>query len=196
MTRHSSLEDRFDPAIRIVEHDASWAVRADEEIRRIALALGPVALRLEHVGSTAVPGLAAKPIVDLQLSVAAVEPPGPYAEPLGRLGYVFVPTDESPDYLFFAKPAERPRSHHLHVCEAGSEHELRHLTVRDYLRANSCEAARYEALKRELAARHPQDRLAYIAGKDEYLARLEQRAVSWARGRGHRARGPFFSVVR
>jgi GrpB-like predicted nucleotidyltransferase (UPF0157 family) len=152
-------------------------------LRRLERALGSVAIRLEHVGSTAVPGLAAKPILDLQLSVVAIEPPAAYAQPLWRLGYLFVPTDDSPDYLLFVKPAERPRSHHLHVCEAGSEHELRHVAVRDYLREHGDEAARYEALKRELAARHPQHRLAYIAGKEEYVTALERRAVEWARGR-------------
>lgn len=165
-----------------MEHDPALHAQAEEELRRLEAALGPVALRLEHVGSTAVPELAAKPILDLQLAVAAIEPRAPYAAPLERLGYLFVPTDESPDYLLFAKPAERPRSHHLHVCEAGSGHELRHLAVRDYLRAHGDEAASYEALKRELAARHPQDRLAYIDGKDGYVAALEARALQWAGG--------------
>ncbi len=146
-------------------------------------ALGEVAVRVEHVGSTAVPGLAAKPILDLQLSVNAIEPRDRYAEPLERLGYLFVPAPESPDYLLFAKPPERPRTHHLHVCAAGSEHELRHLAVREFLRAHADEAERYAALKREVAARHPQDRLAYMAGKEEHLNALEARAVEWAGSR-------------
>jgi GrpB-like predicted nucleotidyltransferase (UPF0157 family) len=95
---------------------------------------------------------------------------------------MFVPAPESPDYHFFAKPPRRPRSHHLHVCEVGSEHEFRHLAVRDFLRTRSDEAARYAALKRKVAARHPQDRLAYIEGKDEYVTGLEARAVAWAGG--------------
>jgi GrpB-like predicted nucleotidyltransferase (UPF0157 family) len=135
------------------------------------------------VGSTAVPGLAAKPILDLQLSGAAIDPRASYVEPLERLGYLFVPEPPSPDFHLFAKPPERPRSHHLHVCEAGRAHELRHLAVRDFLRAHDDEAAQYAALKRAVAARHPQARLAYIAGKDEYLAGLEARALVWLRGR-------------
>jgi GrpB-like predicted nucleotidyltransferase (UPF0157 family) len=139
-----------------------------------------VAVRLEHVGSTAVPGLAAKPILDLQLSVAAIEPRERYVTPLERLGYLFAPDPASPDFHLFAKPADRPRSHHLHVCEAGGEHEFRHLALRDYLRGHSDEAARYQALKREAARRFPQDRLAYIEAKEEYVDELEARAVSWA----------------
>jgi GrpB-like predicted nucleotidyltransferase (UPF0157 family) len=76
-------------------------------------------------------------------------------------------------------PPERPRTHHLHVCEAGSEHELRHLAVRDFLREHPGEAARYASLKRELAARHPRDRQAYMAGKEPYVDALERRALGW-----------------
>ena len=181
LARHPSLDDRFDPAVRIVDHDPTWSVRAEEELRRLARALGALAARLDHVGSTAVPGLAAKPILDLQVSVTATAPVGAYAGPLANLGYLFVPEPASSDYHFFAKPPERPRSHHLHVCAAGSEHERRHLAVRDFLRAHDDEAARYASLKRELVARHPQDRLAYIDGKAAYMAALEQRALAWVR---------------
>lgn len=87
-------------------------------------------------------------------------------------------------YHFFAKPPQRPRTHHLHVCEAGSDHEFRHVAVRDFLRNHADEAASYAGLKREVVARHPQDRLAYIDGKDGYVTALERRAVTWARGRG------------
>ena len=154
---------------------------AEQELGRIAKAVGDAAVRLEHVGSTAVLGLAAKPIVDLQLSVAGLHRRERYVAPLERLGYLFAPAPESPDYHFFAKPPERPRTYHLHVCETGSEQELRHVVVRDFLRSHPDEAARYAALKREVAARHPQDRLAYIDGKDEYVTALEARAVGWAR---------------
>jgi GrpB-like predicted nucleotidyltransferase (UPF0157 family) len=174
------LGEHFDPAIRIVEHDPEWVVRAQDELRRLTEALGPVAVRLEHVGSTAVPGLAAKPILDLQLSVASIDSSRLYVPPLEGLGYLFVPDPGSPDFHFFGKPAERPRSHHLHVCETGSEHELRHVAVRDYLRGHAAEAARYEAVKREAVKRSAQDRLAYIEAKEEYMRDLEARALEWA----------------
>jgi GrpB-like predicted nucleotidyltransferase (UPF0157 family) len=177
--RHPSLDERFDPAVRIVDYDPGWAERAAEEIGRIEGAVGEAAVRVEHVGSTAVPGLAAKPIVDLQLAVAEVERRDLYVGALEGIGYLFVPDPGSPDFHFFAKPAARPRSFHLHVCAAGSDDERRHLAVRDYLRAHPEEAARYGALKREVAARHPEDRLAYIAGKEEFVVALERRALDW-----------------
>jgi GrpB-like predicted nucleotidyltransferase (UPF0157 family) len=180
MQRHPSLDERFDPAIRIVAHDPRWPDHAREELERVAEALGPCAVRLEHVGSTSVPGLGAKPIIDMQVSVADISRQGDYVGPLGRLGYLFAPDPAFPDYHYFAKPHVRPRTHHLHVCEVDSQQELRHLAVRDFLRAHPEEAARYERLKRELVRRHPQDRLSYVAGKDAYMVELEARAVRWA----------------
>jgi GrpB-like predicted nucleotidyltransferase (UPF0157 family) len=179
LTRHPSLDDRFDPSVRVVEHDPAWAVEAQQELNLIRQALGALAVRLEHVGSTSVPGLAAKPILDLQLSVTRIEPRARYATPLGRLGYTFIPDPDSPGYRLFAKPATRPRTHHLHVCESAGWHEARHLALRDYLRAHPAEADRYAALKRDLVEIAPQDRLSYIAGKRRYVEDLEARALVW-----------------
>jgi GrpB-like predicted nucleotidyltransferase (UPF0157 family) len=178
-SRHPSLDERFDPAVRVVEYDPAWPASAAAEIGRIRAALAGVAVRVEHVGSTAVPGLAAKPIIDLQASVDRLEPRARYAQPLEGLGYLFAPDPESPDFHFFGLPAERPRTHHLHVCAAGGDDELRHLALRDYLRARPEEAAKYGAMKRDLIGRRPWDRLAYIRSKDRYVAALEARALAW-----------------
>jgi GrpB-like predicted nucleotidyltransferase (UPF0157 family) len=180
--RHPSLDDRFDPAVRIVDYDAAWPELAAAELGLIEAALGDAVVRVDHVGSTAVPGLAAKPIVDLQASVAEIDRTDLYVPALERLGYLFAPDDESPDFHFFGKPAERPRTFHLHVCAAGSEHERRHLALRDYLRADPEEARRYADLKRELVAAGPGDRLAYIEGKLGYVEALERRALGWFNG--------------
>jgi GrpB-like predicted nucleotidyltransferase (UPF0157 family) len=182
--RHPSLDDRFDPAVRIVEYDSAWPGMAAAEIARIAAAVGEAAVRIDHVGSTAVRGLAGKPIVDLQLSVADIDARSLYVEALEGLGYLFAPDPASPDFQFFGLPAARPRTHHLHVCAAGSEDERRHLALRDYLRTHPDEAGGYAELKRRLVARAPGDRLAYITGKDSYVAALELRALAWAAGVG------------
>jgi len=179
--RHPSLDDRLDPALRIVDHDDRWAAEAERELDRLRVALGAIAVRLEHVGSTSVPGLAAKPILDLQLSVPAIDARPDYVVPLERAGYLFAPDPDWPDYHYFGKPRARPRTIHLHVCEAGSAHEFRHLALRDYLRANGDERDAYAALKRRLIADVGQDRLAYIAGKERYVDELEARAVAWVR---------------
>jgi GrpB-like predicted nucleotidyltransferase (UPF0157 family) len=174
------MAEERDPAVRIVDYDPAWPAQAAAELGRVGEALGRVAVRLDHVGSTAVPGLAAKPIVDLQVAVAALEPQAAYVEPLEAIGYLFVPYATAPEYHFFGKPPERPRTHHLHVCLAGSFEERRHLAVRDYLRAQPREAARYEAVKRESARLHPEDRIAYMAGKEGFILEMERRALDWA----------------
>lgn len=87
-----------DPAVRIVDYDPGWPEEAARELRRVGEALGGVAVRLDHVGSTAVPGLAAKPIVDLEVSVVALEPQAAYVEPLEAIGYRFVPFATAPEY--------------------------------------------------------------------------------------------------
>jgi GrpB-like predicted nucleotidyltransferase (UPF0157 family) len=179
LERHPSLDERLDPAIRIVPYCPAWPALADAELRRLAEGLGPVASRLEHVGSTAVPGLVAKPIIDLQLSVEDSASLPAFVEPLERLGYLFAADPASPRLHFFGRPATRPRTHHLHVCSAGSSDELRHLAVRDYLRAHPGEVARYGELKQRVSARHPGDRVAYMQGKDSYVAELEARALRW-----------------
>lgn len=181
--RHPSLDDRFDPAVRIVDYDEAWPRTAAAEMERVASALGDQLARIDHVGSTAVPGMPAKPIVDLQASVVEIRPTERYAGPLAALGYLFAPDPDSPDFHFFGKPPGRPRSFHLHVCAAGSDHELRHLALRDYLRARPDEARRYAEVKRALVAERPGDRLAYIDGKARYVAELEERAVMFVRGR-------------
>lgn len=177
------MEVERDPAVRIVDYDPGWPEEAGRELERVGEALGDVAVRLDHVGSTSVPGLAAKPIIDLQASVAALQPQAAYVEPLEAIGYLFVPFATAPEYHFFGKPPERPRTHHLHVCLAGSFEELRHLAVRDYLRTHPDEAARYEGVKRESARRHPEDRLAYMEGKEAIVMDLERRALAWVESR-------------
>ena len=178
-SRHPSLDDRFDPAVRIVDHQLAWPALALQEMARIKDVLGPVAIRLDHIGSTAVPGLAAKPVLDLQLSVSEFDLQGRYRPLLERLGYLFVPGTDAPGLQFFAKPATRPRSHHLHVCQADGPDARRHLAVRDFLRTHPAEVARYGALKRGLVAAAPEDRIAYIAGKAPYMEDLERRALAW-----------------
>jgi GrpB-like predicted nucleotidyltransferase (UPF0157 family) len=180
LSRHRSLDERWDPALRIVPYDAAWPEKAAAELGAISDALGIVAARLEHVGSTSVPGLAAKPIIDLLLSVRAFSARSEYTDPLQRLGYLFAPDPESPERHFFAKPPQRPREYHLHVCQSAGGEEHRHIAVREFLRAHPGEAAAYADVKSEVAARHPGDRLAYISGKEQYIGALESRALAWA----------------
>lgn len=175
------FDDAYDRAVRIVPYDPSWPALFECEAAALRQALRSVAMRVDHVGSTAVPGLAAKPIIDIQISVASLAPMDAYRSPLESLGYLYQPgPDPEDDYPFFGKPPQRPRSYHVHLCQAGGDAERRHLAVVDFLRAQPAEAEAYGALKRRLAEERPGDRLAYIQGKEGVVRDLERRALDWA----------------
>lgn len=163
--------------LTIVPYDPGWPEAFDRERARLGEALGVIALRIEHNGSTAVPGLAAKPVIDIQISVARLRPMEAYASALARLGYTHVPHEDDAVCPFFHRPAEWPHTHHVHVVEAGSEEEQRTLAFRDYLRAHPDAAREYEALKRRLADEFTGDDFAsregYAQAKSAFIARID-----------------------
>lgn len=159
----------------IVDYDARWPARYERERARLAAALGPLALRIEHNGSTSVRGLAAKPVIDIQISVAAVQPLDAYRPALLRLGYVHVPHADDAFCPYFHRPAAWPHSHHVHVVAADGIEEARTLAFRDFLREHPVTAAAYAELKRELAPRFaavdPAARQAYADAKGAFIER-------------------------
>jgi GrpB-like predicted nucleotidyltransferase (UPF0157 family)/ubiquinone/menaquinone biosynthesis C-methylase UbiE len=138
----------------LVPYDPEWAREFDRERTRIAGALGDLAIRIDHHGSTAVPGLAAKPVIDIQISVASLQPLSAYSEPLAALGYAHMPHADDAFAPFFHRPAQWPHTHHIHIVEAGSPEERRTLAFRDRLRGRPELARAYEQLKRRLATEH------------------------------------------
>lgn len=169
--------ERADGAIEVVAYDERWPVRFAKWRERLALALGPAAIRIDHVGSTAVPGLAAKPIVDVQVSVADIEDEPAYLSAVESTGLQL--RLREPRHRYLRPPADRPREVHVHVCEAGSTWERDHLLFRDHLRADPAARLAYAELKRDLAQRYPDDRLAYTDAKSAFiLDALNDAAVS------------------
>jgi GrpB-like predicted nucleotidyltransferase (UPF0157 family) len=164
--------------IEIVPYDPTWPARFEEEAARLSQALGDLAVAIEHIGSTSVPGLAAKPVVDIQISVARLDPLDTILEPLAGAGYTHAPSDWDAFYPFFHKPATWPHAFHVHVCTAGGREERRHLAFRDHLRAHPDAAREYEALKRRLAAVHSaetiESRQAYSDAKSEFIAPIQK----------------------
>lgn len=137
--------------MRVVPYDPAWPEQFARERDRLAAALGATAVRIDHNGSTAVPGLAAKPVIDIQIAVARLHPMDTYAAALAGLGYTHVPHEDDAFCPFFHRPAVWPHTHHVHVVEAGGEEERRTLAFRDYLRAHADAAREYAALKERLA---------------------------------------------
>ncbi|HEY7566879.1 MAG TPA: GrpB family protein, partial [Gemmatimonadaceae bacterium] len=123
-------------------------------------ALGNRAIRIDHIGSTSVPGLAAKPIVDIQISVADFEPLDAFRLPLEGLGYVFRADNPELTKRYFREAAGQPRTH-VHVRQRGSWAEQFALLFRDYLRSNADEADHYGNFKRVLAAKYVTERERY-----------------------------------
>jgi GrpB-like predicted nucleotidyltransferase (UPF0157 family) len=164
----------------VAPYDPRWPIEFERERDRIAAALGPAALRIEHNGSTAVPGLAAKPVIDIQVSVASLQPMAAYAPALVDLGYIHVPHDDDALCPFFHRPAKWPHTHHVHVVEAGGDEEQRTLVFRDYLRAHREAALEYAALKERLAREFSGDDFAsregYAAAKTGFIMRIAQLA--------------------
>lgn len=162
----------------IVEYDPRWSRIFEEEAARVAEVLSKdLVVSVEHFGSTAVPGLAAKPIVDLLVSVhSLVEAKQVAVSPLEELGYAYWFDNPDPQRMFFVKGLlpNSPRTHHIHIIESDSILRER-LLFRDYLRAHPDEASRYAQLKRHLAQQFPIDREAYTSGKTEYVQSVMQK---------------------
>ena len=165
--------------IRLVAYDPQWPSRYETEAAAIRAAFGNLARRIDHVGSTSVPGLEAKPVIDIQVSVASLETLEPFTPIMQARGYVHL-RDPDPAfervYPFFHKPHDWPHSHHVHLCESGSEWEWRHLAFRDHLRTHPTAREEYVALKRRLAALHGGanrgERQAYADAKSEFVQRI------------------------
>jgi 16S rRNA processing protein RimM len=158
------------PPITVVDYDPSWAQRFEAEAARLQEALGTVAVRVEHVGSTSVPDLAAKPVIDIQLSVASLEPMAPYRDALERVGYEWLPDPATPAHRIFVRPkGSVEREVNLHVCETGSDWERDNLAFRDRLRADPVAREEYAALKRGLALRHGNDVESYADDKSDFI---------------------------
>ncbi len=151
----------------------------DEHRRRIAHALGPAARRVDHIGSTAVVGLSAKPIIDVQLSVPDVEDERAYVELLVAAGYRL--RVREPGHRLLRTPE---RAVHVHVCDAGSDWERRHLLFRDWLRRSADDREAYAALKARLAQQDWETMNHYADAKTDLITAVLARAENWARSTG------------
>jgi GrpB-like predicted nucleotidyltransferase (UPF0157 family) len=167
--------------IQLVPYDPRWPEMFRAEAKRLLGLLGAaVALRVEHMGSTAVPGLSAKPVIDMLMEVASFESAERTVLPkLREDGWECLwRGDRSPGNLMCVRRnAAGERTHHLHYAPAGHAMWER-LAFRDYLRRHPEEGRRYERLKAQLASEHPDDREAYTEGKGEYVKRLTKTALS------------------
>jgi GrpB-like predicted nucleotidyltransferase (UPF0157 family) len=162
--------------VRVVPYDPVWADLYGAESARLAtfLAAHGVSVVIEHTGSTAVPGLAAKPIIDILAGRHDDGRRDRYIAALEAAGYSYRGEQGIPGRDFFRRG--EPRKYHVHLTRIGSPFWKEHLAFREYLRAHPEASAAYATLKHELAARHPRDREAYIDGKTEFVREILARA--------------------
>jgi GrpB-like predicted nucleotidyltransferase (UPF0157 family) len=174
--------ERPDDPIEIVTYDLDWPDRFEDIRARLAAALGPTALRIDHVGSTAVPGLAAKPVIDVQVSVPDVEDEAAYKDAIEGLGFELRWIE--PGHRYFRPPPELPRLAQIHVCTIGSQWERIHLLFRDYLRTHGETRKEYKELKWRLATEYRDDRIGYTDAKSPFIEATLAAAEEWAKQTG------------
>jgi GrpB-like predicted nucleotidyltransferase (UPF0157 family) len=174
-----------DPVV-IAEYDPSWPTAYAREAALIRDALGGLLLDIEHVGSTAVPGLGAKPIIDIMAGVRSYEDGEGCVAPLEGLGYEHKGEFGIPGRRYFRKPLEGKRTHQVHMVALGGQFWRRHLLFRDYLRAHPETARAYYELKARLAEEHRLDLVAYTDAKTEFITGVEAKAAAWQAAVGER----------
>ena len=167
-----------EPPVHVVPYDSSWPVLFERERTALERALAPLlAGPIEHVGSTAVPGLVAKPVIDIMAGVADLEGSRDAFPVIRDLGYVDFPY--RPEVMhWFCKPSPAFRTHHLHLVPFRSRLWIERLAFRDYLRIDPVTAREYGELKQDLARRHEFDREAYTQAKEPFVRRVLERALA------------------
>jgi GrpB-like predicted nucleotidyltransferase (UPF0157 family) len=165
--------------IVIADYDPAWAEMYEAERERICEEIGRWVAGIEHVGSTSVPGLAGKAVIDIMPGVRSLADADRCLDGMRRLGYEYVPEFEVdlPGRRYFRK-GHPERKWHVHIVEKGGEFWRRHLVFRDYLRVHPEAAADYAALKRKLADQYPHDSLAYTEAKSEFILGIEEKAAA------------------
>lgn len=172
-----------DGRVRLVPHSPEWARLFDAEKQRLLVTLAPylgsVVLDIQHVGSTSIPGIPAKPIIDIGVAVTDHDIARVTIEPLQQLGYVYLGEHEVPGRHFFylGEADTTGRTHHLHMLEQTNPQWRQQIGFRDYLTAHPATAAAYGALKTDLAAQYAEDRPAYLEGKADFIVQVLRLSV-------------------
>jgi GrpB-like predicted nucleotidyltransferase (UPF0157 family) len=166
--------------VELCPHDPRWAHLATEEARRLADALGDNLIDVQHIGSTAIPGIKAKPTIDLMPRVRTLSALDAQADAITALGYRWRGEFGIPGRRYFSRNhADGRRAFNVHAFQYDCAEIDRHLAFRDYLRAHPEDARAYEAEKERAAALHPDDVLAYNDAKSDWIKACEQRALAW-----------------
>lgn len=163
----------------VVPYDPTWVQAYQHEAAKIGALFGDELLATHHIGSTSIPGLSAKPVIDIMPVVRDITRVEAFNPGMIALGYEPRGENGIPGRRYFVKGGDAHRTHHVHVYEPDHPEVARHLDFRDYLIAHPDEAAAYGRLKAELAERFRNDILAYIDGKDAFIKEILRKAQDW-----------------
>ncbi|MGP4041866.1 GrpB family protein [Gracilibacillus sp. D59] len=164
------------PIINICNYNSKWTEQFATERDKIVEILGDKVVRIEHIGSTSIKGLAAKPIIDILLGVQHLDEVSDFVYPLKEIDYEYVPKPEFKDRRFFRKGEWGKGTSHLHICEYDSSQWIEKLLFRDYLRLHPEAAQEYEVLKKVLASEYKYDRHTYTKKKEPFIKTILERA--------------------
>ena len=170
--------------IEVVPYDPDWPNLFKIEADRIIAVFGPEVVAIHHVGSTAIPNICAKPIIDVLVEVQDIEKIDDFNEEMVRQGYRPQGEFGIPGRRFFIKGDDATRTHHIHMFQTGNPEIERHLSFRDYMIAHPEEAQAYSRLKEELSQRFPHDIEGYVAGKDGLIKEIDRKAKAWRESLG------------
>ncbi|MCC2666702.1 MAG: glutamate-rich protein [Gammaproteobacteria bacterium] len=161
--------------IEVVLYDSNWPKQFDEAAALIKLIFSDNFVAIHHIGSTAVPGLVAKPTIDILLEVKNIVSVDRCNDQMAALGYEALGENGISGRRLFIK-GETNRTHHVHVFQTGNSEIARHLAFRDYLKSHPKEAEEYATLKMKLASQFAHDRQAYVKNKEAFIKALEKKA--------------------
>lgn len=155
--------------VKLVPYNPKWKGSFEKEKKRLQKALGDLVIGIEHVGSTAIPGIFAKPVIDIAIMVKSIKSPAKLIKLLENLGYEYKQDDDVPGRLFFTKGPENKRTHYIHVVKLKSGEWKNLILFRDYLLKSKEAVRQYNKLKKKLAKSYAQDRKLYTSGKDKFI---------------------------
>ena len=171
--------------IEVVDHCTNWKELFDREATNLVCVFGIELIAIHHIGSTAIPGIKAKPVIDILIEIKDIKKIEYFNEKIILLGYrprgecLNATVPGIPGRFYFSKDTDGIRSHQLHVCEGGHYDIQDKLNFRDYMRSHSTDALQYSELKNKLAQNSHDDNIEYMRGKDEYIKAVILKAKCW-----------------
>jgi len=171
--------------VEVVPYNPDWGRIFETESKLVKEALGEITVAVHHIGSTAIPGICAKPIIDLLIEVTDIEKVDLKNSEMESLGYEVMGEYGIPERRYFRKEnREGIRTYHIHMFKVATDQVTRHLAFRDYLIAHPKEAQKYSELKMKLARKFPTNIDGYIEGKNGFVQEIEQKALQWFKQSG------------